>query len=315
MNDLSIGTTTAASFDRSAKAGPSTIWENLIRLPLAQDYIDARGVRTRILRAGRRGAPPVVFLHGTTGHVETFARNLVAHAEHFDCIALDMKGHGYTAKPEGRYEIEDYARHLADCLDALGLERVSLSGQSLGGWVAARFTLMWPERVERLCLNTSGGAHSDPNAMKSIREKTLAAAENPTRETVRKRLEFLMADPASVTDELVSCRQRVYQTEGMVETTRRILCLQDPETRERNIIPDDQWRRIKTPTLVLWTDKDPTAPVSVGRRIADCIEGSQFEVMMDCGHWPQWEKPDEFNRIHIRFMQGLEREQRTERST
>ncbi len=282
----------------------TTIWENLIGVPLSQEYLDAGGVRTRVLRAGRRGAPPLVLLHGTTGHAETYARNLAAHAEHFDCVAIDMKGHGFTAKPAGTYEIVDYAKHVADTLDALGLERVLMSGQSLGGWVAARFVLMYPGRVERLCLNTTGGAHSDPGAMQSIREKTMAAAENPTAETVRKRLEFLMARPERVTDELVSARRRVYLTEGMVEATRRILCLQEPETRQRNILPDDEWRQISVPTLVLWTDKDPTAPPSVGRRIADCIADSQFEMMMDCGHWPQWEKPDLFNRIHIRFMRG-----------
>ncbi len=122
---------------------------------------------------------------------------------------------------------------------------------------------------------------------------------------MRKRLEFLMARPERVTDELVATRRRVYLTDGMVDATRRILCLQDPETRQRNILPDDEWRRIDVPTLVLWTDQDPTAPADVGRRIAGCIAGSQFELMTDCGHWPQWEKPDEFNRIHLRFMRGL----------
>lgn len=283
-----------------------TIWENLLGVALTQGYVDVKGVRTRFLRAGRRGAAPLVLLHGTTGHVETYARNIRAHAEHFDVIALDMLGHGFTDKPETRYEIVDYAQHLADTLDALGLDTVLLSGQSLGGWVAARFTLLWPHRVRRLCLNTTGGAHSDPGAMKSIREKTMAAAENPTPEVVRKRLEFLMADPARVTDELVACRRAVYQTPGMIEATRRILCLQDPETRTRNLLTDEEWRRITAPTLVLWTTHDPTAPVEVGQRIARCISGSVFELMQNCGHWPQWEDPEIFNRLHIAFMQGMQ---------
>lgn len=281
-----------------------TIWEYLIDARIEQLWVDAAGVSTRVLRVGHRGNPPLLFLHGTTGHVETFARNLTAHAEHFDCIVIDMLGHGLTAKPEQRYEIPDYARHVGDTLDALGLQSVMVSGQSLGGWVAAEFALRHPERVTRLCLNTTGGAHSDLRAMKSIYEKTLAAAENPGREVVRSRLEFLMHDPSSVTEELVSCRQRMYQEPGMLEATRRILCLQDPATRARNIIPDERWAQITAPTLVLWTSHDPTAPVEVGRRIAACIAGSEFSLMQNCGHWPQWENPQEFNRIHIRFMQG-----------
>lgn len=281
-----------------------TIWESMLGVPLAQEYVSAKGVRTRILRAGRPQAPPLVLLHGTTGHVETYARNIRAHSEHFHVIAVDMLGHGFTDKPQVRYEIEDYARHLSDTLDALGLDSVLLSGQSLGGWVAARFALLWPQRVRRLCLNTTGGAHSDPGAMKSIREKTMAAAENPTPEVVRKRLEFLMADAARVTDELVACRRAVYQTPGMVEATRRILCLQDPETRTRNLLTDEEWSHITAPTLVLWTSHDPTAPVEVGQRIARCIPGATFELMQDCGHWPQWEKPEIFDRLHIAFMLG-----------
>lgn len=185
------------AFNEMSSPMRPTIWENLLGVELTQGYVDAKGIRTRFLRAGRPGAVPLVLLHGTTGHVETYARNIRAHAEHFDVIALDMLGHGFTDKPETGYEIIDYAQHVADTLDALGLDTVLLSGQSLGGWVAARFTLLWPHRVRRLCLNTTGGAHSDPGAMKSIREKTIAAAENPTPEVVRKRLEFLMADPPS----------------------------------------------------------------------------------------------------------------------
>lgn len=289
----------------TAQAAPtSTIWENLIHARLEQTWVDAAGVPTRVLRTGNRHNPPLLFLHGTTGHVETYARNLAEHARHFDCIAIDMVGHGLTGKPEQRYEIPDYAQHVADTLDALGLPSTMISGQSLGGWVAAEFAIRYPERITRLCLNTSGGAHSDPGAMKSIYEKTLAAAQNPTRDVVRKRLEFLMCDPSSVTEELVSCRQYMYQQPGMLEATRRILCLQDPETRARNILPDERWAQIKIPTLVLWTTDDPTAPESVGRRIASSIAGSQFALMQRCGHWPQWENPAEFNSIHIPFMLG-----------
>lgn len=281
-----------------------TIWEYLVDARLEQAWVDAAGVSTRVLRAGKRGNPPLLFLHGTTGHVETYARNLAEHAKYFDCIAIDMVGHGLTGKPEQNYEIPDYAKHVADTLDALGLETVMITGQSLGGWVAAEFALRYPGRVTRLCLNTTGGAHSDPQSMKSILEKTMAAAQNPTREIVRKRLEFLMSDPSSVTEELVSCRQHMYQQPGMLEATRRILCLQDPEVRARNVLADERWAQIAVPTLVLWTTDDPTAPPRVGERIAAAIQGSRFVLMERCGHWPQWESPEEFNSLHIAFMRG-----------
>ncbi len=285
-----------------ALPGQSSMWEHLMGVPFTQGYIDARGVRTRYLRAGAPGAPPLVLLHGTTGHIETYMRNIAEHAHHFDVIAIDMLGHGYTGKPDTDYEIAQYAAHLRDVLDALKLDSVLLSGQSLGGWVAGQFCLDYPGRVRRLCLNTTGGAHSSATGMKAVYDKTLAAAQNPTPEVVRQRLAILMSNPAAVTDELVATRRRAYLVPGMAEATRRILCLQIPDIRQRNIIPDEEWSRIEVPTLVLWTTDDPTFPVSVGEKLAGLIRGSQLAILSGCGHWPQWEKAEEFNRIHVRFM-------------
>jgi 2-hydroxy-6-oxonona-2,4-dienedioate hydrolase len=287
-----------------APGAAPTMWSHLIGLPFTQGYVHAGGVRTRYLRAGPQGAPTLLLLHGTTGHVETYARNIAAHAQEFDVLAIDMLGHGFTAKPDVPHEVADYVKHVVAVLDALGLQRVHVSGQSLGGWVAGRLAIDHPERLGRLCLNTAGGAHSDPRAMGAILEKTLAAVTNPTHQAVRQRLEFLMHDPASVSDELVATRQAIYRIPGMVEATRRILCLQDPVIRDRNLIPDAQWRRIAAPTLVVWTTHDPTAPVEVGRRIASLVPDSRFELMENCAHWPQWENPEHFNRIHLAFLRG-----------
>ena len=80
------------------------------------------------------------------------------------------------------------------------------------------------------------------------------------------------------------------------------LVLQDMETRQRNLLHDEDLARITVPTLVLWTSHDPTAPPAEGERIAGVIPGAEFVVMQDCGHWPQFEKPEEFNSIHLDFL-------------
>ena len=113
-----------------------------------------------------------------------------------------------------------------------------------------------------------------------------------------------MADPATVTDDLIACRQAIYQAPGMLEAMPHILCLQEPEIRVRNNLTDDEWRAIKAPTLVLWTDKDPTAAVEVGERITSLIPNSEFALMIGCGHWPQFEDPETFNTLHLRFLKG-----------
>jgi 2-hydroxy-6-oxonona-2,4-dienedioate hydrolase len=218
-----------------------------------------------------------------------------------------MVGNGLTDKPPVDLEIRVYVDHLRGFMDAMGIERASISGESLGGWVAAQFALDHPERVQKLVLNTTGGRTAFPLVMARIIELSMAAVNDPNWERIKSRLEFLMADPAHVHDDLVATRRRIYAMPGMVEAMRRNLVLQDMETRKRNLIPDDQWAKIAAPTLVLWTSHDPTAAATEGKKIADLIPGAEFVVMNGCGHWPQFEDAATFNDIHLSFLLGRER--------
>ena len=82
------------------------------------------------------------------------------------------------------------------------------------------------------------------------------------------------------------------------------MALQDPEIRARNLLGPNEYGSITAPTLVVWTSDDPTADVAEGRRIASMIPGARFEVMPGCGHWPQYEDPKTFNRLHLDFLLG-----------
>jgi 2-hydroxy-6-oxonona-2,4-dienedioate hydrolase len=113
-----------------------SIWTELSPIAFRVEYVDAAGVTTRTLRAGNPDAEPVVFLHGTSGHLEAFTRNVVAHAE-YDVHAIDMLGHGYTGKPGYPYEIPRYVEHLLAYLDAEGIDSAHIVGESLGEWVGA----------------------------------------------------------------------------------------------------------------------------------------------------------------------------------
>ena len=113
-----------------------------------------------------------------------------------------------------------------------------------------------------------------------------------------------MTDKSKDYDDLVACRQRVYRQPGFVEAMRDIIALQDPEIRARNMLGPAEYGAISAPTLVLWTSDDPTADVTEGRRIASMIRNACFEVMPGCGHWPQYEDPKTFNRLHLDFLLG-----------
>ncbi|MDD2704713.1 MAG: alpha/beta hydrolase [Acidocella sp.] len=279
-----------------------SLWSAVAGGEFKLHYINANGVRTRAIEAGE--GPVQILLHGVSGHLEAYHRNLLEHAKYFRTIAIDMLGHGFTDKPATTYEIIDYVEHLRDVIDAIGADKVHLSGESLGGWVAARFAAKYPERVDRLVLNTAGGLIADPKVMERLRTLSLNAVRSPDREATRKRLEFLMLDPSIVTEDLVDARYACFRRPGMVEAMERIMCLQDMDIRLRNLLTSEELATIKAETLVLWTTHDPTASVEVGQRLSNMVPGAKFIVMENCGHWPQYEDPDTFNRIHIDFLRN-----------
>lgn len=281
-----------------------SIWSDLHGVAFEQGYLDAGGVRTRYLRAGDPAKPVLVLLHGSGGHAEAYVRNLAAHAEHFWTWSVDMLGHGYTDKPGHPLEIAHYVAHLMDVLDAIGAQQASISGESLGGWVAARAAIDHPDRVQRLVLNTAGGSQADPEVMKRIIALSMAAVENPDWETVQARVKWLMADKSKGYDDIVASRQRIYRLPGFIDAMRDIMALQDPEIRARNLLGPGDYGKITAPTLVVWTSDDPTADVEEGKRIASMIPGARFELMPGCGHWPQYEDPATFNRLHLEFLLG-----------
>jgi 2-hydroxy-6-oxonona-2,4-dienedioate hydrolase len=187
-------------------------------------------------------------------------------------------------------------------MDVLGISSAHLNGESLGGWIAVKFAAADPGRTRKLVLNTPGGTMARPEVMERIRSLSQVAADDPTDERIRARLEWLMADPATVTDELVAIRQAIYAQPGFAESMRHILCLQDPEIRRRNLITDAELAAVPHGALVVWTSNDPSGPAAAGMEMAEKIRGGRFQHITGAGHWPQWERRDVFNQLVLGFL-------------
>jgi 2-hydroxy-6-oxonona-2,4-dienedioate hydrolase len=282
----------------------TSVWSDLARVEFSQGFLQAGPYRTRYLHAGSPDKPLLILLHGITGHAEAYVRNLAVHGAHFNTYAIDFIGHGYSSKPEHPLEIPHYIDQVLHLLEALGAERASLSGESLGGWVTARFAQLHPERVDRIVLNTMGGTMANPKVMERLYALSMEAAADPSWERVKARLEWLMADPSMVTDDLIKTRQMIFQQPGWQTACRMNMALQDLETRKRNMLTDSDLASIKAEALVIWTTKDPSGPVDEGRRIAGLLPNGRLVVIENAGHWPQYEQPAEFNRTHLDFLLG-----------
>ncbi|GAA0411084.1 2-hydroxy-6-ketonona-2,4-dienedioic acid hydrolase [Acrocarpospora corrugata] len=283
-------------------SGHISIWGELADVDHELSHVEVGGVRTRVLRAG--AGPDLILLHGTGGHLEAYARDIAGLAARFRVTAYDMVGHGWSDLPDRPYTIDVLSGHLIGLMDALGIEAAHLSGESLGGWVAAWTAAHHPGRVDRLVLNTPGNIANKPEVMARLRESTMTAVLDPSDANVRRRVEFLFHHKEMVTDELVGLRRAVYGRPGFVRAITNTLVLQDPVVRK-----DFAWEpgwvgKITAPTLLLWTDHDPTGGLDEAAMLREWLPDSRLYVIADAGHWPQWEKPDEYLRVHHEFLLG-----------
>ena len=308
---------------------PSTLWSDLLG---SQVRIVGRRFRTRVIEAGDGEA--LLLLHGIGGHAEAYARNVVRLGATYRAMAIDLVWHGLSGKPPYAWgeDIQTYAEQVLELLDDEGIERAHVEGESLGGWVGMWLALHHADRIGKLVLNTTAGVrwrtdpavehapgpagvkghhgHGQPpedqghvSGRELLAQRSLQAINEPSRATIRRRLEWLMASPDRVTDELVDVRYRMYT---------------DPETQNalravfenafagvgpaRRHIDEDELATIGVPTLVLWTDKNPGTGPEVGRRIAERIPGARFALIEDAAHWPQWEQPEEHDRVVTDFL-------------
>ncbi|WP_394237234.1 alpha/beta fold hydrolase [Niallia oryzisoli] len=280
-----------------------SIWNELSGIAFKQYFVDADGVSTRIVEAGE--GEPLIMLHGIGGHIEAYARNIKELSKHFRVIVLDMLGHGYTGKPDYPYTLNEYSNHLLAVLKALQIEQAHLSGESLGGWMSAWFASKHPEYVKSLLLNTPGNITGNRDVMKKLKDSTLKAVLEANNETVRTRLEFLFYDTNFVTKELVESRYTIYTQPEFKEAIHNIVVLQDWEVRQHFTWVPEWTEKITAPTLILMSDHDPTATIEDAEYLKTLIPNSQLLIVKDAGHWPQWEKPEEFNEIQIQFAKGL----------
>jgi len=259
----------------------------------------------RIAEAGKENADTILFMHGINGHLEAYAKNLLPLSKDFHVIAFDFVGHGLSTKKDMDYTPLVLADQLGELMDALGLQKAHLSGESLGGWVGAIFAAQHPERVGRLMLNTAGGlpvvSAKGQSDLKNLIELNRRNINNtPTYESVQARMHWLMHEKNKglVDDELVSLRLGIYlRPETRVVAPKITMII---EKHDDYLIPLE---KLKCETLFLWTLDNPIHDLETARASAAKVAGSQLYVMKgDSAHWPQYEVPAEFNEVTTRFF-------------
>lgn len=260
-------------------------------VPDIGNWADANGVRTNYHDLG--SGTPIVFLHGSGPGVSAWSNwrlVLPALSDSFRVIAPDNVGFGYTETPaDASYTLESWLAHICDFLDALGLARVHLVGNSFGGALAIALTITVPERVDRLVLMGSAGVRFD------LTEGLDAVwGYQPSLENMRKLLDIFSESRELVTDDLARLRYQASIRPGVQEAYSRMF----PAPRQRWVdalaAHESRISDISHETLIVHGREDQVIPMDASLRLHRLIKNSQLHVFGRCGHWAQIEHNHRF---------------------
>jgi pimeloyl-ACP methyl ester carboxylesterase len=268
-------------------------------------YVQVGETRIRYWSAGRQG-PPVLLVHALGASVEYWGRVIAPLARTHRVYAIDLPGFGLSDKPDAEYGEAYLAAAIRGFLDAVGLPRVTLVGNSMGGAVSLRFAREAPDQLDRLVLVCAGGlgyAISPRVRMLSV-PGVGELLSRPRPEFTRRLVKGCVADKRSVPRALLETSEAHSRTPGAQRAFLRTL--------RRGIRWDGQrpaivrahrafFPRLRAPTLVLWGAKDRIVPADYLEEIRQIPDVQVHRL--ECGHYPQLEAPGELCHAVLRFLE------------
>jgi pimeloyl-ACP methyl ester carboxylesterase len=281
-------------------------------MALTPHELELHGHRVSYRRAG--SGPVLLLLHGITDSSATWEGVADSLSEHFTLIAPDLLGHGDSATPRGDYSLGAHASGVRDILTALGIERVTVVGHSLGGGIAMQFAYQFPERCERLVLVSSGGlgrevhfvlrAAALPGADFVLPALTSAGLIGVGRGvgSVLKRLRLAPSADLQVLAHGFASLDNAGSRQAFLHTVRAVI-----EPGGQRVSAQDRLSLAGLlPSLIVWGEKDSIIPVEHGEAAHEAMPGSRFEVFPGAGHMPHDADPERFAELLIDFCTTTE---------
>ncbi len=263
-------------------------------------YVDVGGgITMHYHEAGSGDRGVILFVHGSgpgASGWSNFKGNYPFLAEHgYRTIAPDTMGYGYSTKPEeGAFSLDDVAAQYKGLLDALGVDRVTVVGNSQGGAIAITMALNYPDLVERLVLMAPGGLETRETymAMEGIKAMIrVLYKEGISKDTMRKVFTLQLHDESKITDEVIEERYQVAMTQHKDNIARIHVTNQE-----------DRLAEIHCPLLCFWGANDKFCPSSGASKIASCCPNSRTMLIANCGHWVMVEYQKLFNDLTLKFV-------------
>lgn len=274
---------------------------------LALRYVSIHGHSVGYRRGG--SGPSVLLIHGLAGSSKTWDDVMPILTAHCDVIAVDLLGHGESAKPRGDYSLGAFASGLRDFLSVVAVDSVTIVGHSFGGGVAMQLAYQHPHLVDRLVLVASGGLGREVSWV--LRVLTLPGAE------------YVMpvAFPRLLVERATGAGRRLRRHDihspRLAEVWRTYSSLAGATNRKafvrtmRNVIEptgqivnatDRLYLAGHVPTMIVWGDNDRVIPVEHAHIAHELIPTSRLEILSGVGHFPHVEQPDMFANLLVDFI-------------
>jgi pimeloyl-ACP methyl ester carboxylesterase len=277
-----------------------------MEMPRYEDqYVLVDGSRIRYWVQGEGDA--LILVPGLGASVEFWQYNVGPLATRYRVYALDVLGFGKSDKEIGEFSLSYAASFMALFMDALGIERASLVGNSLGGVVCAQTGAQFPERVCTLILVDSAGFGRELSPF--LRLWSVPLLGNLVFRVYQRAFpslrRWVFCDSRSIDDEWLRAAAAVLRTPGVRESTLKVARIGVSLGGQREEMLTDFRRQVaamRIPTLIIWGRHDPAVPVAHAYQARDLIPDSEVRILERCGHLPQLERPEEFNGLVLDFL-------------
>jgi pimeloyl-ACP methyl ester carboxylesterase len=271
----------------------------------------AHGYRISYVIGGR--GEPLVLLHGLGASSASWRFTAPALMERYTVVMPDYLGSGESEKPDVDYSIDLLARTMLALMDAIGIDRATLIGHSLGGGVAMWMYDLAPERVDRLVLVSSGGMGRELHWLLRISvlpgaEGVIGALSSPrlyipqaSRAMEQRRLRRLHVETVDLSPTVLERLHSLEARQAFISILRASIGLAGQKV---SAVP--RLHTVDVPTLLVWGDRDQTIPLTHGIAAASLMPRAHLEVLPNCYHRPQLEAPNAFNDLVRSFLRAEE---------
>jgi len=264
-------------------------------------FVHLAGHPTHFIERG--AGPPLILIHGFFYDTYMWHNNIDALAAHFKVYAFDLWGFGYSTREPMHYGYSLYSDQLLEFMDALGIQKASLIGQSMGGGTIVKFATSHRERIDRAILVDPAGMPNPQPLMARIANfplvgEVMYGLQSNFMRRLALRRNFIH-DPVYITESYFENVTRFHKIRGTSEAMLTILRKRFFDT----LLDDIQaFRASDVPALIVWGREDQSIPVERGEAMHATMKGSRFQIISDAGHCPHDEQSELFNQLALAFL-------------